>query len=102
MVVCADDAKIASKSDKDIENLLHSLKNGMDEDTKKERLELKKFDFADDSNIKFFLGMSFEQTSSGLLLPQYHLISRILEAVGLTVEDNFGRNTKDPLQRNLS
>ena len=67
----------------------------MDIDTKKERLKLKKFDLTDDVNIKTFLGVSVEQTTSGFHLSQPHLISRILEAVGLTVEENSGRKTKD-------
>ena len=95
MVVYVDDVIIASKINKDIENLLHSLKNGTDMDTKKEKLELKKFDFTDDGNIKTFLGVNVEQTSSGFHLSQPHLISRILDTVGLTVEENSGRNTKD-------
>ena len=86
---------MASKSNKDMENMLHSLRNDTDMKTKKERLELKKFDLTDDSNMKTFLEVSVEQKSSGFYLSQTHLISRILEAFGLTVEDNSGRNTKD-------
>ena len=51
MLVYVENVIIASKINKATKNLLHSLKNGMDADSKKERLVLKKFDFTDDSNI---------------------------------------------------
>ena len=95
MVVCVGNVITSSKSNKDTENLLHSLKNGTDMVTKKERLELKKFDFRDDGNVKTFLGVSVDRTSSGFYLSQPHLIPRVLEAFGLTVEENSRRNTKD-------
>ena len=94
MVVCVDDVIIASKINEDIQSLLHSLKNGTDMDTKKERLELKNFDLIDDRNINTFLGMIVEQTSLGFHLLQPRLISRILEAVKLIMQENSGRNTK--------
>ena len=95
IVVCVEDATIASKSDKGTENLLHSLKNSTGMGTKKERLELKKFVFTDDDIMKNFLGVSVENTSSVLCLPQHHLISRILEVSRLTIEENSRRSTKD-------
>ena len=65
MVFYVDDVITSSKSNKDIVNLLNSLKNGTDMDTKKEKLDLKKLNFIYDSNAKIFLGVSVEQTSSG-------------------------------------
>ena len=64
MLVSAEDVIIASKINKDMENLLHSLKNGTDLDTKKERIELKNFDFTDDGNIKTFFGARVEKIPS--------------------------------------
>ena len=73
---------------------MYSLKNYADLGTKKERLQLNNFDFANDSNIKNFIGASVDQSPSGFHLPQPHLISRILDAVVLTAEDNYGTSTK--------
>ena len=62
MEICVDDVLIDLNINKDIEMLLRSFDNVTDMGTKKERLELKKFDFACNSNIKTFLGESVEQT----------------------------------------
>ena len=64
-------------------------------DTKKEILELMKFDFTHEGDVKTFLRVSVEKKSSDFHFSYPHLVSRVLKAIGLTVEENSGRNNKD-------
>ena len=95
IVFYVDDVIIVSKQAAEIENLLASLKNGMDIDTGQLQKGLKKFSFTDDGAIKTFLGVSVEKAKDGYHLSQPHLIARILDAVNLNADDSSTRNIKD-------
>ena len=84
IVVYIDDVIIASKGSRHIENLLHSLKYKTDVNSGVRKLELKKFDFTDDRDIKTFLGVNIDKTDpTSMHISQPHLIARTLDTVGL-------------------
>lgn len=95
IILYVDDVLIAAKHSTHIDNLISSLKEGIDIDTGKQNHKLQKFQFTDDGCIKTFLGVNADRAKDGYHLAQPHLIKRIFDAAGLEADDAQGRNTRD-------
>ena len=73
LLVYIDDVLIISRSEKDIEKFVHSMKNGPE-----------RYNFTDEGDISKYLGVDIVRNKDGSMeLRQTYLIQRIIEKVGL-------------------